>query len=522
MKQLLNQEGVIHTLPLLIIIASVGVISFLLISSTLPLNGLFGVLNPKSSSEAAEPMPTPFPNCTPFGGVIPLGQSNPPAKPAPMNPIWCYPLVSEPTSRVIDQWGGWIDNFATGVQMGRLEDSDMDYRVFNTDTTNIKEGSFVHNSHWMVDMVDTSAFRLDGGVMLSPNKAFNFENGKLVVEADAAAGSDAVSGADVFYELDITPAATTGIDVDPLYGYGQFGLVGGLGCRLQSQTVSSGVSGGDVVCAMYDKSGRDAGGTCVAPNCTPGPGRVWEIQGVGTDRTSPNVFTEYPTQTIPGTSVIGNDVWRQCQQNDADLYCRDRFRMEVTKTSVTLFVNGYKWVDIPALYAVNPENGADNRIPDSWIQNGVHVYFTAWINGGQHFPIRWHWANIAVNPHNSDGSPRGLTTAPTFCIDQPKHTCGASSSTPTPSPTSTPLPTPSPSSVLPTPTPSSSSTPNPSACPKALLGDINCDGFINLFDYSILITNFGKQVPANTQGDLDGNGIVNLFDYSILVSNFGK
>src|SRR5260221_406223 len=53
MKKLFNQKGVIHTLPLLVIIAVVGVISFLLISSTLPLNGLFGVLNPKSSSHAA-------------------------------------------------------------------------------------------------------------------------------------------------------------------------------------------------------------------------------------------------------------------------------------------------------------------------------------------------------------------------------------------------------------------------------------------------------------------------------------
>src|SRR5260221_462078 len=48
-----GQAGLIHTLPLLIIIAAVGIISFLLISSTLPLNGLFGILNPKPKSHAA-------------------------------------------------------------------------------------------------------------------------------------------------------------------------------------------------------------------------------------------------------------------------------------------------------------------------------------------------------------------------------------------------------------------------------------------------------------------------------------
>src|SRR5581483_10836318 len=48
-----NQSGVIHALPLLLIVAAVGVISFLLISSTAPAGGLFGVLNPKSASHAA-------------------------------------------------------------------------------------------------------------------------------------------------------------------------------------------------------------------------------------------------------------------------------------------------------------------------------------------------------------------------------------------------------------------------------------------------------------------------------------
>ena len=53
MKKIFNQKGVIHTLPLLVIVAAVGIISFLLISSTLPLGGLFGELNPKPASQAA-------------------------------------------------------------------------------------------------------------------------------------------------------------------------------------------------------------------------------------------------------------------------------------------------------------------------------------------------------------------------------------------------------------------------------------------------------------------------------------
>ena len=65
--------------------------------------------------------------------------------------------------------------------------------------------------------------------------------------------------------------------------------------------------------------------------------------------------------------------------------------------------------------------------------------------------------------------------------------------------------------------------PTPTAsCPKGPLGDIDCNNLINLFDYSTLVTNFGKSVAKNTLGDLDGNGVVNLLDYSTLVTNFGK
>jgi len=39
-------------------------------------------------------------------------------------------------------------------------------------------------------------------------------------------------------------------------------------------------------------------------------------------------------------------------------------------------------MQIDGLYAVNPDTGADNRIPDSWFQQGVRPYFASWINGG--------------------------------------------------------------------------------------------------------------------------------------------
>jgi hypothetical protein len=74
--------------------------------------------------------------------------------------------------------------------------------------------------------------------------------------------------------------------------------------------------------------------------------------------------------------------------------------------------------------------------------------------------------------------------------------------------------------VTPSPTTAPISTPNPS-CPLGNLGDIDCDGRIWIFDYNILVTNFGK-TGANIPGDLDCNGKVDIFDYNILVTNFGR
>ena len=327
----------------------------------------------------------------------------------------------------------------------------------------------------MVDMVDRSTFSLSGGLMVRPNQRFAFEDGKLVVEVDAAAGCggdgpggapcSGPGGASAFYEIDITPAETEGpYTVDALYGYGTFAFTGALGCRLEI---------GNVVCAMYDDSGRVTGGQCPQPATYPcrdnggRPGRVWETQGVGTPRTAPSVVGGYPGYAIPGTNLHGSDVFRVCPAGLSpvgmpDTYCRDRFRFEFTRDALAIFVNGYPWYRIDGLYAVNPETGADNRIPSSWL-DGVYVYFTSWKNGTSHDVLRWHWDRIAIN----DGSP--LSSAPSFCLDQPLHTCvnmPMPSPTPSPSPSPTLSPTPIPS---PNPTPSPSPTPSPTVLCEAMV-----------------------------------------------------
>ncbi len=82
------------------------------------------------------------------------------------------------------------------------------------------------------------------------------------------------------------------------------------------------------------------------------------------------LFSRKYQAVIPGGGGLTvRDVMRACPDNVHDLHCRDRFRMELTRTSVHLYANGYPIMLIDGLFAVNPATGADNRIPQSWIDN---------------------------------------------------------------------------------------------------------------------------------------------------------
>lgn len=57
----------------------------------------------------------------------------------------------------------------------------------------------------------------------------------------------------------------------------------------------------------------------------------------------------------------------------------------------------------------------------------------------------------------------------------------------------------------------------------SIQGDLNNDGTVNIFDYNILLGDFGK---TGTTGwivaDINKDGVVNIFDYNILLGVFGK
>ena len=74
------------------------------------------------------------------------------------------------------------------------------------------------------------------------------------------------------------------------------------------------------------------------------------------------------------------------------------------------------------------------------------------------------------------------------------------------------------------PTPTEVPTPTSLPTPTAVLipGDLDGDGDVDIFDYNLLVQNFGRTNQPGVVGDLDGDGDVDIFDYNLLVGNFGR
>ncbi|MFA6512224.1 MAG: dockerin type I repeat-containing protein [Patescibacteria group bacterium] len=54
-------------------------------------------------------------------------------------------------------------------------------------------------------------------------------------------------------------------------------------------------------------------------------------------------------------------------------------------------------------------------------------------------------------------------------------------------------------------------------CSGKTRGDLNCDGSVNLVDFSILLFYWQQTHPANERADINDDGIVNIVDFSIML-----
>ncbi|MBU0612866.1 dockerin type I repeat-containing protein [Patescibacteria group bacterium] len=57
----------------------------------------------------------------------------------------------------------------------------------------------------------------------------------------------------------------------------------------------------------------------------------------------------------------------------------------------------------------------------------------------------------------------------------------------------------------------------PDPCEFATPGDLNCDGYVDLVDFSILMFYWEQSNPANERADINSDGIVDIIDFSIMM-----
>jgi hypothetical protein len=75
----------------------------------------------------------------------------------------------------------------------------------------------------------------------------------------------------------------------------------------------------------------------------------------------------------------------------------------------------------------------------------------------------------------------------------------------------------------PTPIKIPTQTPAVALIPNSLPGDINLDHKVDLYDFNIIVSDFGKTGSAGfIPADINKDGKVNIFDYNVLVINFSK
>jgi len=282
----------------------------------------------------------------------------------PAVPTWCNPGTSgDPTFK--SGKNSWLDDFNHGLSNAGIGPGYQQFGMPADDEGYYKAQQFRHNNHWMVDIAPHQPSGIKppyggGFVFLRPDRAFTFQDGTLVVEADVAAGvADYID--DVWVEVIVATAEAPTYSIDDLYAYGQFGGQWAFGCRLDPERYP--------ICDL--KNDRDN---------TPQNDHASQTYQIS------------PTVKPPGASVTGGHpqpAWRACAGTAPDENCRDRFRLELTKTTFALFVNGTRYFSATNL----------PPLPEAMTAGPVYVYFANTVSSLITADvIRFHWDRLAINP----------------------------------------------------------------------------------------------------------------------------
>jgi len=342
------------------------------------LRALAALLVVVTGSALAAGLPSRQPN---HGAGEPHADCASPAPPLgalpPARPVWCGALATaiDTTSRPANSWS---DGFASGASHARLSSS---YLVFEdarhvsarAATSVYRTRHFAHNGHWMVDIaghgappgvyegsaVDFHTGPNNGGALMRPDAGFRFANDRLVIEFDTSAGMTTY-GDRVWPEIVVTTApAPSDRQTNGWYAAGLFGGYPAVGCAFPSDRLSE--------CRIYNAD------------------KITANLNAQASGGAASVFGGAPT-----TELL-NSAWHLCGPGDSDAVCRDRFRIELARDAVTIFVNGVRYMEHRGL-------PPDAQLTEELLRSTVYVYFASWAYLVEPAVARVHWGRIAVNP----------------------------------------------------------------------------------------------------------------------------
>jgi len=295
---------------------------------------------------------------------------------APAAPAWCDQLGNA-IDTALRTPNGWSDTFLSGAVHARLAKS---YLLYDNArpassralTSVYRTEQFAHNGHWMVDIAghgapagiyegsaaDFFTGPNNGGALMRPDAAFQFDDGVLTVEFDASAGMVAY-GDRVWPEVVITTApAPSSRETNGWYAAGLFGGYSTIGCSFPSDRLSE--------CRVYDAD------------------KITANLNAHSSAGASSVFGGAPTAD-PQRSA-----WHLCGAADPDASCRDHFKIELTRDSVTISVNGVRYMEHSGLPRAS-------QLPNDLMTSPVYVYFASWAYLPDPTIARVHWGRITIN-----------------------------------------------------------------------------------------------------------------------------
>jgi hypothetical protein len=348
---------------------------------------------------------------------IPVGSVNLESDPEPQQPIWCSPPLSNtlPATGTYDAFGGFGDPFNNSGALARFNNGDDGYNVFD----NLAYGGSNQSAHFLVNnyfVVDLAKQTSQVGAAISPNHAFRFENGKLVLEADVSAsevGFDQ-NGAAVWPEVDwsTSPAPNRNTSNDGLYLYGSFPGFAAGGCRIEPNR--------GLTCAVEADHVLSSTTGDQPPCYSFAPSRVMELSGFQSCGSRHSGFAV--DFGAPGNA------WRLCPPNSVDA-CMERFRFEWSQSGLVAYVNGIKFAEDSGWpgYAQLPTSIASGSTP-------IYAYFGQWGDFSSSSVYRFHWGQVSVNPHDAAGNLVPPSASPQFTEGQAPSQSLSPSPSPSPGP----------------------------------------------------------------------------------------